>query len=203
LIHPQFVLTTVKCIFGARFVNLHVYANNLEDENEDDREIYRSTEYIMHPDFEGLKDIHDLALVKFKSPLNIAAKKYAVINLPAVSDTLNAGDIGTVSGWGLLNFEKESASNLKHTQQMTVQTDALCEATYGPFSGGAEGRRCIKRVAGPNCVSDSGALFIRNAKLFGILSFGQEEACNISGTMNGMQDIPAHLAWINGELAKV
>lgn len=201
LIHPQFVLTTTKCVFGNLFVNLHVYAFNLEDEFEDEREIFRSTETIMHPDYDGIKNLHDLALVKFKNPLNLATKSYAIVNLPLVSETLNVGDMGTVSAWGFFNYEKDFASNIRHSQQMMVQSEADCATAYGPFTAGNEGRVCIRRTTGTNCVSDSGALFIRNGKLFGILSFGQDQACDTAGAMNGMQDIRAHLDWINTEIA--
>jgi secreted trypsin-like serine protease len=202
LIHPQFVLTTANCVFGESFVNLHVYAWNLADEFEDEREIYRANQVIMHPGFDGLKHLHDIALVKFKNPLNVASKNYAIIPMAEVSETLNPGDSGMISGWGLLDFKTESASNIKHSQEVLVQNEANCDAAYGPFNGDNMGRVCIRRASGTNCVSDSGALFIKDGKLSGILSFGQREACENPGAMNGMQDIRPHREWIDSEIAK-
>lgn len=202
LVHPQFVLTTTFCVFGAKFVNLHVYAWNLADEFEDEREIYRGNEVITHPDFDGLKHLHDISLVKFKNPLNVAAKSYAIIPMAEIGDNLNPGDSGQISGWGLLNYTKDQASNIRHTQVVYVQKEEDCDEDYGPFNGENMGRVCLRRFPGANCVSDYGSLFIKDGKLFGILSFGQKEACEYAGLFNGMQDIRVHREWIDTEIAK-
>lgn len=206
LINADHVLTTANCVFGAEFVNVHVYAHKVRDVFEAEREIYRSTEYFMKPEFDGNLELNDVALVKLPLTLNLVARPYAVAQLPGNNVFLTAGTEGNVVGWGLLNFKDDNAASIKHAQTMRVISDADCRAAHpGHWQNeeNYEGRVCIQRTTGINCVSDSGSPFMIGDVVYGLLSFGQQEACN-NGSPNGIQEVRHHLAWINdniGDLA--
>ena len=201
LISADYVLTTASCVFGANFVNVHVYAYKLRDVFENEREIYKSTEYIMKPDFDGSLEINDVALVRLPTTLNVATRPYVIAQLPDTSSILTVGTQGSVAGWGLLDFKDDNAASVKHAQTLKVISDAECRTNYSRIftSEENEGRMCVQRETGANCVSDSGSPFIIGNVVHGLLSFGQKEACD-NGLPNGIQEIRHHLAWINSNI---
>lgn len=198
LISADYVLTTANCVFGTSFVNVHVYAHNLRDVFESEREIYRSTQYIMNPEFDGNIEINDVALIRLPVTLNVAARPYALAQLPDAATLLPVGTEGTVVGWGLFDFKDDNAASVKHAQTLRVISDAECRSAFPGFwqnEEDREGRICIRRSSGSNCVADNGSPFMIGDVVHGLLSFGQNEACD-DGLPNGMQEIRHHLAWI-------
>lgn len=196
LISADYVLTTALCVFGAMFVNVHVYPHKLRDVFEANREIYRSTEVMMAPSFNGLTHSNDVALVKLPSTLNIAARPYSIAQLP--TEALVDGIQGTAVGWGLLNFKDDNAAAIKQEQTMIKITDTYCRLQYPEIWTGEEmeGRACVLRSSGQNCVSDSGSPFMIGDVVHGLLSFGQSDACELDSFPNGIQTIFTHLTWI-------
>lgn len=195
LISADYVLTTARCVFGNFFVNVHVYPYKLRDEFEENREIYRSKEVVMHPEFDGLHFLHDVALVKLPSTLKISERPYNFATLPISAPAVDVS--GTAVGWGLFNFKDDNAAALTHAQSMTFQSEATCSAKYSSIWGSeAAGRGCIVRTTGTNCVGDSGAPWFVGDVVHGLLSFGEEDACSISASPNGIQVVFDHVAWI-------
>lgn len=195
LVSADYVLTTARCVFGNFFVNVHVYPHQLRDEFEENREIYRSKEVVMHPEFDGLSYKHDVALVKLPSTLKVSERPYNFAILPNAAPA--TGTTGTAVGWGLFNFKDDNAAPLTHAQSMTLVTDTVCSATYPTIWGSeAAGRACIVRFSGTNCVGDSGAPWFVDDVVHGLLSFGEEEACSSTSTPNGMQVVFDHITWI-------
>lgn len=197
LISADFVLTTAKCVFGATFVNVHVNAHKLRDVHEDAREIYRSTSYTMHPDFDGFNYKNDVALIKLPSTLRVSERSYSVAQLP--TSELTVGNLGRLLGWGLLDLKDDNAAEFTQEQTLAVISDEDCRAAYpGKWNdaASANGRICIKRTTGMNCVSDVGSPYMINDVVYGLQSFGQLDACD-SGAPNGLQSVFYHAVWIN------
>lgn len=203
LISANHVLTTVNCVFGWVFVNVHVYPYKLRDVFEDAREIHRSTEVHYKPEFNLLDHSNDVALVKLPVTLNVAARPYAIAQLPAASSMLMPGHEGKSVGWGLLNYKDDNAAAFKHEQTMKVISDDICREAYPGWwanESARQGRICILRNFGANCVSDTGSPFYIGDVVYGLQSFGQREACD-SAYPNGIQEVRVHLDWINSILA--
>lgn len=197
LISADFVLTSAHCVFGALFVNVHVYAYNVRDVFESEREIYRSSNIVMKPEFDGFNNINDVALVRLPSTLRVSERPYAIAQLP--NSPLVTGTEGKTVGWGLLDFKDDNAATYKHEQTMSVVSDEMCRQAYpGKWNDevSSQGRVCIQRTAGTNCVSDSGSPFMIGDVVHGIQSFGQQEACD-DALPNGIQSVNHHLVWIN------
>lgn len=197
LVSANYVLTTASCVFGALFVNVHVYAHKLRDVYEPEREIYQSSNVIMKPEFDGFTYLNDVALVRLPTALRVSERPYAIAQLP--TNQLTTGAEGKSVGWGLLNFKDDNAAAYKQEQTMRVVSDDACRQAYpGKWANqeAYQGRVCIQRSAGNNCVSDAGSPFFIGNVVHGIHSFGQQEACN-NGSPNGMQEIRHHLVWIN------
>lgn len=200
LVSGDYVLTTASCVFGALFVNVHVYAHKLRDVFETEREIYRSTEVFLKPEFDGFNHINDVALVKLPATLNIAERPYAIAQLP--TDRLNAATEGILIGWGLLNFKDDNAAPVKQSQLVKTLSDESCGAVDGKWNDATnyEGRICVQKATGSNCVSDSGSPFMIGNIVFGLHSFWQEAACG-SEAENGLQEVFYHVSWINSIIA--
>lgn len=196
LISADYVLTTANCVFGSMFVNVHVYSYQLRDVFESDREIYRSTEFVMNEAFDGLNHISDVALVKLPSTLDIAARPYTIAQLPTAA--LETETYGEAVGWGLFDYTDDNAASITQEQSMRVVSDDICREAYpGLWTDEATrlGRACILRSFGRNCVSDSGSPFMIGDVIHGLLSFGQDEACD-DALPNGIQEVFTHLTWI-------
>src|SRR5690349_11994214 len=118
LISADYVLTTAYCLFGAMFVNVHVYANQLRNLYEEGREIYRSEVYTMHENFDGSTHINDIGLIKLPSTLPIASKSYSIVSLPTAAPTEETE--GKTVGWGLLEFKDDNAADTKQEQLMRI-----------------------------------------------------------------------------------
>lgn len=198
LISDQYVLTTAKCVFGAMFVNVHVYAHNLRDVYEASREIYRSINITMKPEYNGFDNINDIALIQLPKMLNLATKPYKAVTLPNARDNLSDDIIGNTIGWGLLNFKDDNAATFKKEQAMKKVSDLICRTAYPKWTSSATsvGRICIQRSnMMKNCISDEASPFMIGGKLYGLQSFGQTEACE-TGKPNGLQEVKYHLDWI-------
>lgn len=197
LISADYVLTTASCVFGANFINVHVNAHKLRDVHEDDREIYRSTVYSMHPEYDGFNYLNDVALVKLPSTLRVNERPYAIAQLPERS--LAEGDEGRLLGWGLLELKDDNAAEFAQEQTLSVVNDAVCRASYpGKWNdeSTSNGRVCITGATGANCVSDVGSPFMIGDVVYGLQSFGQVPACDL-GYPNGVQDVGFFSTWIN------
>lgn len=197
LISADFVLTSTSCVFGALFVNVHVYAYKLRDVFEAEREIYRSSNIVMKPEYDGFNYVNDVALIRLPAALTVNERPYAIAQLPI--SQISPGTEGKSVGWGLLNFKDDNAAAFKHEQTMSVVTDQICRDAYpGKWANQEDyqGRICIRRASGNNCVSDVGSPFMIGNVVHGIQSFGQQEACD-NGIPNGIQEIRHHLEWIN------
>jgi secreted trypsin-like serine protease len=200
LLSDRFVLTTASCVFGALFVNVHVNAHKLRDEFEDQREIHRATN-IHFNDFDFVNHINDVAIIELPTPLNMTDKDWLRTTTLPTSEMV-ADQFGHTIGWGLLNFKDDNAASYLSANSMITATMQECMDAYPnlDWSEGAQGRACLKRPAGSNCVSDSGSpFFAGDGATSAIQSFGQMEACDRDGFFNGVQDIGYHAAWIKSK----
>ena len=204
LISANYVLTTAECVLDLNFVNVHIYAFNLRDVFEAEREIYKSSVVEFKPSFDRSKYLNDLALIKLPITLNVAEKSYSIAQLPPFADQLVEGMEGNSVGWGLLNYSDNKASAFKITQVMKVVSDEKCREAYPKWSDESEysGRNCIQKEAGNNCASDVGSPFFIGNVIFGLQSFGQMEACSL-GLPNGIQEVRFHAGWILQVLNKI
>lgn len=194
LISADYVLTTARCVFGNVFVNVHVYPYKLRDEFEEGREIYRSKNVVMHPEFDGFKNVHDVAIVKLPSTLKVNERPYNFATLPTSAPTVGASGMGV--GWGLFDFKDDNAASMTHARSMTIASEAECSAAYPVIWGSdAAGRGCVVGT-GMNCVGDSGAPWFVGDVVHGLLSFGAEEACSTAAFPNGIQVVHEHIDWI-------
>lgn len=198
LVSADYVLTTGMCVFGQMFVNVHVYAHNLRDVFEPQREIYRSSNVQFKPEFDGSNYLNDLALIKLPVTLDVASKSYVIAQLPPFADQLLEGREGTTVGWGLLNFKDDRASKYKTELAMKVVSDEACREAYPKWEDESmyRGRNCIQSEGGSNCVSDVGSPFMIGDVVYGLQSFGQMQGCE-SNMPSGIQEVRYHKGWID------
>lgn len=196
LISEKFVLTSGYCVFGNSLVNVHVYAHKLRDQFENLREIHRAESIILHEEFDGFNRINDIALVVMPSSFYISGKSYLTFaQLPTVATIEGAS--GNTIGFGLLDFADDHSAAFKQELELNTVSIAECAEFYPnlKWSDGAQGRLCLKRQDGTNCVSDFGSPFIADNVVYGLQSYGQIEACDEEVPNIGM-DVFFYADWI-------
>jgi secreted trypsin-like serine protease len=127
IISDIFVLTAASCFFNAsRFsylFSIKAGIHNIINGNEE-KEQLRSIAYIIeHPNYNSIRFLNDLALVRVTSPFNL---KTINVNTISLSNLTSVEDMDLVTiGWGVLN---QSNPTIRATilQQVTVHEDVEC-----------------------------------------------------------------------------
>lgn len=206
LINVNFALTTANCVTGFMFVNVHIYPHLLRDPYEKDRQIYRATTVSIKPDYNTTNSLNDVALVKLPVTLSFTSTTYSIANIPELIYQITPGQQGELTYWGLTDYNDEKAVNYKQAQTMEFIADADCRASYpGMWTDERDyaGRMCIKKLGGgDNCDSDNGSPIFMGSFVFGLLSFGQREACS-NAAPAGIQEVRYHRIWIEDEIKRL
>ena len=134
---------------------------------------------IVHPDFDISTSVNDVALLKLKTPLDLA--KYTPVCLPERNRTF-VGEIAWVYGWGQFINSTGPMSNVLREIAVQVISNQVCSQDPHWPGENFQGDLC---AIGPsyyvhNCNGDSGGpLTIKQTDgthtLIGVISFGGGE----------------------------
>lgn len=198
LISPNYVLTTARCVVGASFANLHIYAYKLFDVFEEGREIYKTTDFTFKENFERYINHNDIALVKLPVTLNLAVKQYKLAKLPTAPMLENSQGISV--GWGVLDFydEDEYATEFKNQIELTFAPESECRLAYPRLNWteiGTAGRGCVVKKSGTNCISGHGSPFFIDDEVHAMQSFAYY-GCEDEDVLTGIQLVHYHIDWI-------
>ncbi|XP_014215332.1 granzyme F-like isoform X2 [Copidosoma floridanum] len=111
IISEEFVLTTVRCTAGSLEKIKFVYAGDLVNENilesKKGEQNLRVKKVILHPSYDSKHprfSPNDIALLQLENPVKVT-DSVRPIKLPAFNETEISGEIYTVTGWGLNNYD--------------------------------------------------------------------------------------------------
>ncbi|XP_076630594.1 venom protease isoform X2 [Colletes latitarsis] len=188
LISERFVLTAAHCLYNTNWGSaswVRVGDLNLERTDDDAKpEDIRIVDRIKHPMYKRPSEYHDIALVKLEKDVKFDAWKRPSCLPYSLLD--NAGeDKATATGWGLVDWTDDEASNdlLKVTISLVPQP--VCNLSFTSDSKLERGivdewQICAGDLGKDTCQGDSGGpLAIRNKdyhcmySVIGITSVGR------------------------------
>ena len=139
---------------------------------------------IVHPDFDISTSVNDVALLKLKTPLDLA--KYTPVCLPERNKTF-VGEIAWVYGWGQFINSTGPMSNVLREIAVQVISNQVCSQDPHWPGENFQGDLC---AIGPSyyvhsCNGDSGGpLTIKQTDgrhtLIGVVSFGGKECDGVT-----------------------
>lgn len=195
LLSDQWVLTAGHCVQGASSFEVTLGAVAL-DGADDGRVVVTATEYIRHEKYNPLFATNDVAVIKLPSAVQFN-ERVQPVKLPSGSGDY-AGQVATVSGWGLQQNGGTVAQQLQFAP-LKVITNSVCSKTYNPLvikkttlcaQGDDKQSPCNGDSGGPLVVGEGD-----ERVLVGVVSFGHATGCE-RGLPGAFARVTAFADWI-------
>jgi len=209
LISASHVLTAAHCADGATYADVLLGAWNVREPDEPNRVEISSYELVVHPTWDPSTLSNDLALIVLPSPVDFT-DYISPICLPAAGDTVDAGDLMTIVGWGKPSDSAGGISPTMRYVEVPVMSNAACDHIFGSVG---EGVVCVDTAGGQgSCNGDSGGPGMTKTgsvkdpgqqwSQAGIVSFGSSAGCEV-GYPAGFTRVEYYLDWITSETGLV
>jgi secreted trypsin-like serine protease len=142
---------------------------------------------------------HDIALIKFSTPVTLNSR----VKVLPLKTTLVTSGTAIAAGWGataVLNpFDPDKAqSNILQRVDLTIRTNATCNASLGSIRNLASDELCAGNPGGTKgtCLGDSGGPLLQAVtggyQLIGVTSWGDHYCTSYSV----FSRVSSHLSWI-------
>ncbi|CAH0721519.1 unnamed protein product, partial [Brenthis ino] len=168
IISTTHILTAAHCLIRASYVYVRLGATS----SNDDGEIVTSTDFTLHPNYNGKTYNNDAAIIHLDSPLEIDGVRTKIIHLAEAGKQVNPGQYVTVTGWGATS-EKGQGSDYLLAVEVPVVSNDDCRKSYKTLT---ERMFCAGFPEGGKdaCQGDSGgpAVLKSDKTQVGIVSFG-------------------------------
>lgn len=206
LVAPSYVLTAAHCFYDSRSggvdpelgpVDVAIGGASLEDGVAP----IRVSDVILHPGYDDLRSLNDVALLRLSSPSNAPVQPLA-----GSSDVVSAGTDLTVIGYGATEPDGSEPSPDLLEVQVPAVDDGSCAQAYDNIDGprhlcagdpGTEanpGNDSCQGDSGGPLLIDAGGNFVQ----VGIVSFG--DLCGVEKP-GVYAEVAAYREWINEILA--
>ncbi|XP_055949628.1 clotting factor C-like isoform X6 [Argiope bruennichi] len=208
LLDRRTVLSAAHCFVNAEFCTIYFGKYNKSDEKDDKHVLTtRSSEIIVHPEFNPATFNNDIAIVKFSPDVPFSPRIQPICMPSPATTAINIipGRNGTVSGWGL--NEKRVESPRLMMANLPVQASETCVAAYrkrNQIIAVTQGMFC---AGYPNdrinaCEGDSGSplVFYNNRTqrfvVEGLVSHGMSGRCELPEKYTMFTKVSNYLQWI-------
>ncbi|XP_060533561.1 brachyurin-like [Cylas formicarius] len=178
LLSDLFVLTAAHCIYGRKYAQVILGANNPNASIREPTLVSREALLLYpHDLYRPNSTRFDIGVVRFPSPVTFTdvIKPVTLPNMNDTSPSNYTGEIGIVSGWGYNEKSGPMAAHLRGVN-VTVITNYECNASY---SGVIRDEHLCASGRGAACIGDGGGPLIFNHTLIGLISWS-DEACNMT-----------------------
>lgn len=145
------------------------------------------SEIVVHPDYDGISEDHDVALIRLSSPLALKKRSIEIIALPTSKPT--AGSTGRITGWGSTWMFDEYGTPVNYYgtplyptvlqgTDISVQSDSVCQEELPDGSWNSVTMLCATTpdFMRDTCYGDSGGPLATRVRgrweLSGITSWG-------------------------------
>jgi secreted trypsin-like serine protease len=167
---------------------------------------------VVHPDYDGISEDHDVALLRLSSPLTLKKRSIEVIELPTSKPT--AGSTGRITGWGATWMFDEEGNPVNYYgtplyptvlqgTDISVQSDSVCQEELPDGSWNSVTMLCATTpdFMQDTCYGDSGGPLATRVRgrweLSGITSWGVGCAWLSSGVY---ANVANYRDWIETEI---
>lgn len=206
LVAPNKVLTAGHCAAGLNWIANGIVVGGSSTFGGDETSIYSEVRrQWVHWAYNGQTVDNDIALLTLSTPMN-----YGTLPLASNTDTAlyQAGQTGTVYGWGVTDSAPDSQSfpdELQHLD-MPLNADSACKENLdGAVGDGAfvTGHMICAGIGGTDddstgkttCSGDSGGPLVVGGRIVGIVSWGvgtDSQSCNVMGTYDVFTKVSAY-----------
>ncbi|CAH1995189.1 unnamed protein product [Acanthoscelides obtectus] len=176
LIRTTLVLTSARCVYGAKEVTIVLGAHNI-NKNEPSQVRLTSSKFIIHPKYRHEKKLHDIALVQLETPVKLN-ENIQTIELPQIDDIFTSFNekSGIIGGWGKTKDTLTTFSPVLRSTNLTIVPLITCELGY-LFSLTGD-QMCTSGTSKKNfCLGDAGSPLVVDNVQVGIASFGSDLGC--------------------------
>jgi secreted trypsin-like serine protease len=209
LIYPQWVVTAAHCVYDdfnphvlRRASDLEVLVGSVLLADGYGTQIGVS-QIIPNPDYLNNGD-KDIALIKLSRPVTLGAavQTISIVDSPT-SPLIAPGVQSVVTGWGATSdgFFSFWEDQLREVT-VPIVSNTTCQQSYDNGVTITNNILCAGATGLDACTYDSGGpLVVQNAshtayQLAGVVSFGYENTCGVTGKYGGYTRVPAFLNWI-------
>lgn len=128
--------------------------------------------YVRHPEYKGIIQLNDIAILKLKTQLTFGAGVRAIALPPQGAPTAD-GSIATVTGWGRMHEHSELLSYNLHVVSVKIISNERCKKVHrNRLSGDMLCAGITETGGGDSCIGDNGGPLVVNGVLHGLVSWG-------------------------------
>ncbi|XP_046436037.1 trypsin-1-like [Neodiprion fabricii] len=190
------VITSAQCVKGVTVSTITVRAGSS----------FRSTlgtvhtvsSLVIHPSFSSTTYDYDIAILRFSTAFTLGTT-VGVATLPSVGETLAAGSVANVTGWGLSAVGGTSFSGNLQVTQVPIVATSVCTAALSRINTITDRMLCAGYTTGGHdvCTGDTGGPLTYGGKVVGLVSWGA--SCGAIGSPAVYAKISTLRAWISTE----
>ncbi|XP_055625891.1 chymotrypsin-2-like [Toxorhynchites rutilus septentrionalis] len=190
IVSDRWILTAAHCTIGVRPHMLQVMVGSID--RTIGGQLYDVELIINHPDFNQFTLNNDIALLRTIRPIEMST---TVQPIKMGESPVLDGQIGTVSGWGMVDERMEAAVMLQFLDVRTLNyRDCAMRHNYHNANKIHSSSLCTTSLFGQGtCMGDSGGPLVVNHTVVGIVSWGVPCATGIPDVFTS---VPSHRAWI-------
>ncbi|MBJ7330076.1 MAG: serine protease [Solirubrobacteraceae bacterium] len=194
---PTVVVTAAHCFTGgtkAGQVDVVAGSTSLSDPA---MQRAQAAELFIHPSYDDLRTLHDVAILRLASPLTVTAAAVA----GSADEAFGApGSVLRLTGWGLQKYNDEDSQpvDLKYAD-IPVVAGSVCSKIFAGYTNTYQLCGQAPRNLPDSCQGDSGGPLIAGdataPHLIGIVSYGSD-ACGRAGDAGVYARVSSERDWI-------
>ncbi|XP_077136858.1 granzyme A-like [Ranitomeya variabilis] len=202
LIKQNWILTAAHCFVDSTSYAI-LGAHRLKDTQEQQQKL-TIKRGIKYPCYDKDLQIYDLQLVELDESAKLN-KFVALLPLPKMEETITAGKICSVAGWGQTDLRKRTLSDVLREVNLAIVKNKECKKQYSKVKQPITDNMMCARAPNKNrkadtCAGDSGGPLICDGKYVGLVSFGPRDCgkSKFPGVYTRLTD--NYLKWIRNTI---
>ncbi|XP_030751258.1 trypsin-1-like [Sitophilus oryzae] len=177
ILTESFILTAAHCVYDVRASQLSIRAGS--SYRSSGGQVVTVAALTYHDYFDSDTYDYDIAILKLSRPLTLGVG-VAIVQLPATTDDIIAGEEASATGWGLTDSNGTTLPEQLRVVVLPQITTQTCKNYYGSYITDTMFCAGYKTGGKDTCLGDSGGPIVVDGYVIGITSWGSEN-CAESG----------------------